>query len=388
MTQSRRDHRIDFLRGAALASIFINHVPGNVWEAVTHKNFGFSDAAEVFVLLAGYASAFAYFARYERGERFDAARRAWKRAGVLYVSHLATTLAAIALFCAAAIWFEVPAYLDDSIVYVNLKPFFADPVRGIIGLVTMGHQLGYFNILSMYTVLLLMVPAMLWLAARDLRLLLAASAALWLTSGAFTLDMPNYPLEGGWFFNPFAWQFLFAIGLALGIRARRGVPVKIPAVIVKLAAAYCLLALLWVVFDLWSWQPAIPKDWWWAHHFYMFDKTYVSVPRLLHVLALAVLVTLPPWGAWLKRIPATNLLTAMGRHSLPVFCAGSLLAMAGTILRHELGGSFAVDTLLIGGGLLALGGLAWLLDGGRFARITFGRPAPETLAQSPALQPQ
>jgi hypothetical protein len=50
MTVSRRDHRIDFLRGAALASIFINHVPGNIWEQLTHKNFGFSDAAEIFVL--------------------------------------------------------------------------------------------------------------------------------------------------------------------------------------------------------------------------------------------------------------------------------------------------------------------------------------------------
>jgi hypothetical protein len=388
MSSSPRDHRVDFFRGVALASIFINHVPGNVWEAVTHKNFGFSDAAEVFVLLAGYASAFAYFARYERGETFDAAKRAWKRAGVLYVSHIFTTLLALALFCAASVWFADPAYLDDSIIYVHLKPFFADPVRGIIGLATMGHQLGYFNILPMYTVLLLMVPAMLWLAARDLRLLLGASATLWLASGAFTLDMPNYPLEGGWFFNPLAWQFLFAIGLVLGIRSRRGAPLVLPGWLVKIAIAYCLLALLWVVFDLWSWQPAIPKDWWWAHHFYMFDKTYVSVPRLLHVLALAVLVTLPPWGSWLKRIPASSMLTAMGRHSLPVFCAGSLLAMAGAILRHELGGSFTIDTLIVGGGILLLGILARLLDGGSHAGDRSSRPAPETRAQSPLPQLQ
>ena len=41
----------------------------------------------------------------------------------------------------------------------------------------------------------------------------------------------------------------------------------------------------------------------------------------------------------------------MGRHSLPVFCFGSLLSMIGTIVRHELGGGFAIDTLIIATGL-------------------------------------
>jgi len=67
-TPSRRDHRVDFLRGMALAIIFINHVPGNFYEKLTPKNFGFSDAAEIFVILAGFASAYAYFSRFERDE--------------------------------------------------------------------------------------------------------------------------------------------------------------------------------------------------------------------------------------------------------------------------------------------------------------------------------
>jgi hypothetical protein len=137
------------------------------------------------------------------------------------MSHLVTTLVVIALFCIAAIWFAEPRYLDDTLVYLNLKPYFADPARGMVGIVTLGHQLGYFNILSMYMVILLLTPAMLWLAARSLRLLLAVSIGLWLVAGIFTLDMPNYPLAGGWFFNPFAWQLLFVIGLVLGIKAPR-----------------------------------------------------------------------------------------------------------------------------------------------------------------------
>ena len=63
-----RDHRIDWLRGIALVSIFINHMPGNRLENWTTRNFGFSDAAELFVLLAGMAAAFAFFPRMLKGD--------------------------------------------------------------------------------------------------------------------------------------------------------------------------------------------------------------------------------------------------------------------------------------------------------------------------------
>ncbi|WP_163363588.1 OpgC domain-containing protein, partial [Enterobacter cloacae] len=52
MTQTQlkqRDTRIDVFRALALLTIFINHVPGTVFEHLTHRNFGFSDSAEAFV---------------------------------------------------------------------------------------------------------------------------------------------------------------------------------------------------------------------------------------------------------------------------------------------------------------------------------------------------
>ena len=99
---SSRDHRIDWLRGIALISIFINHMPGNRFENWTTRNFGFSDAAELFVLLAGVAAAFAFFRRFERGEHAGVAMKALRRAFVLYGAHLASTLAAVSVFAGAA----------------------------------------------------------------------------------------------------------------------------------------------------------------------------------------------------------------------------------------------------------------------------------------------
>jgi hypothetical protein len=42
---SKRDPRIDVLRGLALLMIFVDHIPGNVLSLITLRNFGFSDAA-------------------------------------------------------------------------------------------------------------------------------------------------------------------------------------------------------------------------------------------------------------------------------------------------------------------------------------------------------
>ncbi len=382
MGQTGRDHRVDFLRGFALASIFINHVPGNVYEKLTHRNFGFSDAAEIFVLLAGFASAYAYFARYERGEKLDSSLKALKRSGVLYISHVVTTVAAIALFCVAAVLFAHPGYLDDSIVYVNIKSIFEDPVKAFPGIVGLGHQLGYFNILPMYMIILAMLPVMMWLAKRSVSLLLGCSIALYLVAGWFVIDMPNFPKEGGWFFNPFAWQILFVIGFILGQRSREGKVFAYNPWIFWGSALYLVVAFIWTWFALWGYQPhlPIPKTLW------DFDKTYVAFPRLFHVLALAYVVMMSPVGQWMKRIPATNPLTAMGRHSLPVFCVGSLLSMSGAILRYEAGGGIVVDTLIIAGGLAIMIALARFLDARKTPPAQKREPqeAPLSAATAPA----
>ena len=373
MQSSKRDHRVDFLRGLALASIFINHVPGNIYEKLTHKNFGFSDAAEVFVILAGYASAYAYLAAFQRGDRFDASLKAWQRAWVLYLSHVTTTVAGIAIFSAAALWLGTQAYVDDSFVFMNLKPFFADPERGLIGIAVLGHQLGYFNILPMYMALLVMLPAMMWLASHSMKLLWAASIALYLLTAVIPLEIPNYPLPGGWFFNPFAWQLLFVFGFTLGQWKREGKSVPLNPWLLALSLLYLALAYWWVPFD-------------WLIHFsgielprtiWSFDKTFVALPRLLHVVALTYAVTML-LGGLMARISPSNAFTAMGRHSLPVFCVGSLLSMIGTILHRELGGGFLIDTAIIGGGLWLHALLAWLLDGRR-------KTPPEPLRSAPPL---
>jgi hypothetical protein len=369
-----RDTRIDWLRGLALVMIFINHMPGNRFENWTNRNFGFSDAAEVFVLLAGVAAAFAYFRKFAAGDVGPTTGKIMRRVGTLYAAHVASTLAAVLLFAAAALWYANPDVLD----LIGIAPLWSDPVPGLIGIATGGYQLGFFNILPLYVLLLAALPAMMWLARRDLRLLLAVSVTLYLAASMLGWSLPNYPTDGGWYFNPFLWQLLFAIGLTLGILKSRGAWVPYHRGVWWLAVAYLVFAAVWMQWSLGGYlSHGLLPGWMDTLH-----KSYLPMPRLFHVLALAyVLVHSPLWD--LLRVVAARdrVLVTLGQNSLPAFVTGSLASMVGYILLVHAGSDLALEVSLILAGVAAMwivaktseigllvvlrSALVWTLYGGR-----------------------
>src|SRR2546421_11175140 len=52
--------RLDLFRGVANWAIFLDHIPDNVVNWVTTRNYGFSDAADRFVFISGYTASFVY----------------------------------------------------------------------------------------------------------------------------------------------------------------------------------------------------------------------------------------------------------------------------------------------------------------------------------------
>ena len=356
-----RDHRIDWLRGLALVTIFINHMPFNRLGLLTTRNLGFSDASELFALLAGVGAALAFFPRFERGERMGVAVKAVRRAGVLYGAHLAATLAAVALFCAAYWLIGEPRILDA----IGVRQVLEQPMEAVRDLAIGNRQLIYFNILPMYIVFMVMLPALLWLAVRDLRLMLAASAALYLASHLLPLDAPNYHTNSGWYFNPASWQLIYSVGLALGVLRLRGQTVPWHPLAGALAAAYAVFALVWVLGGMGERvsHDMLPE---WIDGL---TKGKLPLARLAHMLALAYLLVHSPLWTRLARLPASNLLAAMGRNSLPVFVLGSLLSMAGWIVLAFAPRMLALECVLTVAGVAAMAGLAAGLEAGMIGRL-------------------
>ncbi len=57
---------IDFWRGGVLIAILVDHIPGNVLEFLTPRNFGLSDSSEAFVFLSGVSVGMVYLPRARR----------------------------------------------------------------------------------------------------------------------------------------------------------------------------------------------------------------------------------------------------------------------------------------------------------------------------------
>src|SRR5206468_11414401 len=55
-----RELRLDLFRGLALWLIFIDHLPPSLLTWFTLRNYGFSDATEIFIFISGYTAAFVY----------------------------------------------------------------------------------------------------------------------------------------------------------------------------------------------------------------------------------------------------------------------------------------------------------------------------------------
>src|SRR3569833_2679152 len=74
-----RDLRIDACRGIALWCIFLDHVPNNIGSWLTLRNYGFSDAAEMFMFVSGVTCALAYGAAWSREGWTGVIRRTQQR---------------------------------------------------------------------------------------------------------------------------------------------------------------------------------------------------------------------------------------------------------------------------------------------------------------------
>ena len=94
-----------------------------------------------------------------------------------------------------------------------------------------------------------------------------------------------------------------------------------------------------------------------------FDKTYVSIPRLLHFLALAYVLSVIPRFRDLSESRAVAPLALLGRHALPVFATGTILSFAVRAAKEVVETpSSLLDAGLILAGVAVMLALAATLD--------------------------
>ncbi|MDB5508554.1 MAG: OpgC protein [Hyphomicrobiales bacterium] len=347
-------NEIDFWRGYALIAIFINHVPGIFFERFTHREIGISDSAELFVFLAGFSLRYLAESRTEELRGVRLFMRLEGRAFTLYAAQILIASAALAMMAGAALWLDTPLILQWN----NAASFFENPVATQIGIVALVHQMGYFDILPLYIVLMIVAPLVVIVYRWSPPLLFLVSATIWAVTLAGGYNLPTWPVEGVWFFNPLAWQFVFVLGF---IVARPPEPIaRILAHRGKLRMLGGLIVLAGYVMALRGWTPS-PFDVPEPRLFFMNDKTYLTPMRLIHLLGLVLLMrgAFEAARGWRGFERLAGPLCTLGRNSLHVFCAGSLLSLAGQLLRFAAPISIFTDVVVVLVGVPILLIVAW-----------------------------
>jgi hypothetical protein len=339
---TERDLRLDLFRGLALWLIFLDHIPNNIVSWFTIRDYGFSDATEIFIFISGYTGAFVYGrAMRERGFVLSSARilrRAWQ----IYVAHIFLFTIFMAEIAYVAATFDNPLYAEE----MKILDFLKQPDITIFQALLLKFKPVNMDVLPLYIVLLLLFPPMLYLLLRLPNFALAGSALVYALAWKLDWNLPAYP-NGVWFFNPFAWQLLFVFGAwcALG-GAKRLAGLLRSRIVLALAIAYLLFA--FAITLTWYYEPLerfVPG--WLGEWMYPIDKTNLDVLRFAHFLALAaVTVHFVPrdWPVlkWAVLQPAIR----CGQHSLEIFCLGVFLAFAGQFIIAESSGGPLLQTAI------------------------------------------
>ncbi len=351
-----RDIRLDLFRGLALWFIFLDHVPDNVVSWLTVRNYGFSDATEIFVYISGYTAVIAYARMMLREGWFRAAARIYRRVWQLYVAHILLFVVFIAQIAAVSLSRDATALIEE----MQLLGLGQDPYRSIFEAAILKFRPTNLDVLPLYIVLLASFPFVLPAVLRWPKTVIAVSLALYALTCRFDWNLPGYPEPKVWFFNPFAWQVLFYTGAGLAVLGP------------KLAwldrwrnwiSGAALLFLCFSGFIVASWHynslaGLIPETV--GRYIYPIDKTNVDILRYLHFLSVAWFVRMfVPSDAGFLRWTVLRPVRRCGEHSLQVFCLGTFLALSAQVVDSYFEDSVVSQIIVSVTGIAIMCGIAY-----------------------------
>src|SRR5262249_11374831 len=247
----------------------------------TIRNYGFSDATEIFIFISGYTAAFVYGRAMTESGFVVATARILRRTWQIYVAHVFLFTIFLAEISYVATSFENPLYTEE----MGIMDFLRQPDVTIVQALLLRFRPVNMDVLPLYILLMLSLPLILVLIRWRADIALALSVLLYAATWEFDLYLTSYP-NGYWAFNPMAWQLLFVFGAwcALG-GARRMSKILASPITMWVCFAYLLasfyVTLTWYVPQMNHLLPRRLEQW-----MYPIDKTDLDVLRFAHFLAL------------------------------------------------------------------------------------------------------
>jgi hypothetical protein len=322
-----RDPRLYLTLGIANWSIFVDHIPNNVVNLLTLRNFGFSGAADLFVFVVGYGVTMIYGRMaLERGY-VVAATRLFGRTWRLYAAYVVLFV----IYIDAIAYVASQSMAPEIIREYNISGILEHPLRILIsGLVLQEEPLN-LDLLQLMIPLMAFISLALWGLLRRPNVTLAASVALYLAARWFGWNFRIYPDEE-WTFNPLCWQMLMVLGGWFAVTGAPGRALYDRSWLRILAGAYLVFATAVTLIRhspaLSAYLPDLILD-----SIAPTDKENLAPYRVVHFLALAFIAThlVPADHPGLKWRPLQAVITC-GEEWLAIFCIGVFLSFAGHLV--------------------------------------------------------
>src|ERR1700744_6257470 len=201
LPEKGRDLRLDLFRGIANWAIFLDHIPDNVVNWITTRNYGFSDAADLFVFISGYTASFVYARMMLERGFIVGATRLTKRVWQPYVAHIILFVIYI-----VSIGYVAQRYSDPEIINeFNVAGLVDSAVETLREGLLLKFKPVNLDVLPLYIVLMGLFPPVLWMMLRQPGLTMLASMAVCLAARQSRWNLIGCPI-GTWYFNPYCWQ--------------------------------------------------------------------------------------------------------------------------------------------------------------------------------------
>ncbi|WP_166303067.1 OpgC family protein [Bradyrhizobium sp. 2S1] len=344
-----RDPRIDVCRGIALWWIFLDHIPNNVGSWLTLRNYGFCDAAEIFMFISGVTCALAYGRARQRDGWSGMIGRSLRRGWDIYAAFLLLTLA-----CAILVYLTGSDRLADE---SNTRVLFERPGATLAHAAVLQYRPVNTDVLPVFVICHVLFAPLLWLLLRAPNVTLGISLLLYVLVHVFGWSVPAWP-DGVWFFNPLAWQLPVVLGAWYIIERKRirGWVTSRPALV--LSALYLAFSLVLALGQDIKLVPPTLTD-----LLFPLDKSNLSPLRLLHFLALAIVALwLVPEGWRGLSTPILRSARCCGENSLPIYCLGVLLALVSRFDLFDISNRLSMQIVLSLAGVLVMILVATLLN--------------------------
>ena len=355
------DIRLDLFLGIANWSIFLDHIPDDLVNRITMRNYGFSGAADLFIFISGYMAAIVYARMMVERGFVVGATRLFKRVWQLYVAYILLFVIYI-----VSIGYVATQYAASDIIYeFNVTGLVDHPIRTIAHGLMMQSKALNLDVLQLYIALMAFFAPVVWMLLRKPDLTMIGSVALYLAARQFEWNLPSFP-DGNWYFNPFCWQLLFVFGGWLALRgARQSRPITELPILLYAGVAYLIFALVMTMAGRFPELGRMFPDWLFEA-FNPNDKTNLAPYRILHFIFLALLVTrfVPkgwPGLEWQMFQPIIK----CGQQSLAVFCVGVFLSFAGHFILMISSGSLTMQVFVSATGIAIMTLVAYYISWSR-----------------------